>query len=44
MLLFVNEFSEMLINTSGYLTSAPISVNVNPLLWHICSRTSRLTL
>lgn len=28
----------------GYLTSAPISVNVNQLLWHICSRTSHLTL
>lgn len=44
MMLFVNECSEMLINSSGHLTSAPISVNVNPLRWHICCRTSRLTL
>lgn len=41
---FVNYFSEIVLNPSSYLTSAPISVNVNPLLQHICSRTSHLTL
>lgn len=44
MMRFVNEFSETLIKSSGYLTSFPISVNVNPLLRRICSSTSHLTL
>lgn len=41
---FANELSEMWIKSPSYLTSAPISVNVSPLLRHICSSTSQLTL